>query len=270
MVLHGRAAALALAVLVGAGAPAVGSAQAAPPVEVEPVPPPLPPGHAPVVPPAPPVPEGAPGDAGPRPRPVPEGGLLPGELPPPSAIAARPASPGPGVERRTSVTLNFLALSTGVFTGSTGTWRAEVAIERALKARVGAAGYLAVGQVLDDERDDAWVAELAGQYRWYFRGRFDRGLYLAGTLGFWSIDPYVAWSLGGGVGLKHTLQGGLTVDLQLGLQLPVEWFRHDDGGNPPALRDAWEALLPGLVVGVGWSLDEGFAGRGVRPRSVPR
>jgi hypothetical protein len=191
-----------------------------------------------------------------------------GELPPPRAIAeppsrARAASPAE-LTRRTSLGVNLLGAGTGLVTDAAGTWRVEAVLERAVKPHVGAAGILAVGQVRKDGRDDAWTVELAGQGRWYFAGRFDRGAYLAGTLGFWSVDPYLAWSLGGGVGLKRTFAGGLTLDLLAGFQLPVEWFRHDDGGNPPTLWQAWRALLPGPMVTLGGSFDEGHGGSSSR------
>jgi hypothetical protein len=161
--------------------------------------------------------------------------------------------------------VNLLGLVPGPEEGADGTWRAEAVLERAFLPRVGAAAILSGGQVRKDGYDDATVFGLSAQYRWYFVGRFDRGVYLSGLLGFWSIDPYLAWSLGAGVGVKHTYGSGLTLDLHAGLQLPVNSFRRDEGGNPPALEDAWRAMLPGPLVSVGFSFHEEMR-RGARTR----
>jgi len=204
--------------------------------------------------------EPAPDDRPPRVPVIPRDDL---ELPPPRAIAEPPprARRWPDdLARRTSLGLNLLAFVPGPEAGASGTWRVEAVLERALRPTVGAAAILSGGQVRKDGRDDASSIGLSGQYRWYFAGRFDRGAYLAGTLGFWLVDPYIAWSLGGGIGLKHTFRSGFTIDLLAGLQLPVDSFRTDDGGNPPALEDAWRALLPGPLVSVGGAFDEGSTG----------
>jgi len=262
---------LRLAALLLAGLFAL-PARAAPP-DAAPIPAPVNPAD---LPPPPPPPEPSQAEAGaepatpaesPPPGELPETSeppgddeprLLPGELPPPRAIAVPPArtSPKP-LLRRSALTANVAGLARAPFGDHVGTWRMELALERAMKKLTGSAtGIVSVGQLRTDGRDDAWVAEIAGQYRWYFLGRFDRGVYAAGTLGFWAIDPYLSWALGGGLGLKHTGPGGLTLDLQAGLQIPVQWFRHDAGGNPPGFRDAWRTLLPGVLLNAGWSFDE--------------
>jgi hypothetical protein len=183
--------------------------------------------------------------------------LVPGELPPPRAIAVPAARPKPApLLRRTALTGNLAGFVRAPAGDHAGTWRAELALERAVKPTVSATGIVSAGRLRTDGRDDAWLAGVSGQYRWYFLGRFDRGAYVAGTLGFWAIDPYLAWALGGGVGLKHTGPAGLTLDLQAGLQVPMQRFRHDSGGEPPGFHDAWRTLLPGVLLNAGWSFDE--------------
>jgi hypothetical protein len=178
---------------------------------------------------------------------------------PPRAVAPPPhGPPGPppwpaDLTRRTSLGVNLLGFVPGPEEGALGTWRVEGVLERALRPRLGAAAIVSGGQVRKDGHDDATSAGLSAQFRWYAAGRFDRGVYLAGTLGFWILDPHVAWSLGGGVGYKRTFPGGFTLDLLAGLQLPVDEFRSSSGGNPPALDDAWRALLPGPLVSLGYS-----------------
>jgi hypothetical protein len=223
------AAALAVASALAGGAPALAAAQEAPP--------PPPPSAEEARPPRAPV---APGD---------------GALPPPRGVAPPPAAPvwPADLTRRTSLGVNVLGLVPGPEDGSDGTWRAEVVLEAAFRPRVGLAAIFSGGQVRKDGHDVATTVGFTAQYRWYFSGRFDRGGYLAGAVGFWLIDPYAVWSLGGGVGYKRTFTSGFTLDLQAGLQLPVDWFRSDDDGDPPDLEDAWRALIPGPLVSVGGS-----------------
>lgn len=195
--------------------------------------------------------------AAPRSPHAPLGSGADGVLSPPRAIAAPPRRPRwpADLHRRTSLGVNLLGLVPGPEEGSSGTWRVEGVVERAFRPRLSWAVIASGGRVLDDGFDGAFTLGISGQYRGYLRGRFDGGLYLAGTLGFWSIDPYIAWSLGGGVGYKRILAGGFTIDLLAGLQLPVDWFRHGERGNPPELEDAWRALLPGPLVSIGGSFD---------------
>jgi hypothetical protein len=259
---------LAALLLMGALAPAARAAEPpAPPEPVEPGTPLAPSKPAKTVEPSPPLAPSEPVE--PAPPPAMDAPLLvPGELPPPRAIAVPPAArrKEEPLLKRTALTGNLAGLVHAPAGDHAGTWRAELALERAVSRRVSAVGILSAGELRTDGRDGAWVAEVAGQYRWYFLGRVDRGLYAAGTLGFWAIDPYLAWALGGGLGLKHTGPWGLTVDLQAGLQLPVEWFRHDTRGNPPRFRDAWRTLLPGVLVNAGWSFEEATAGNRRRRR----
>jgi hypothetical protein len=184
----------------------------------------------------------------------------------PEAPAPRQLRPPP--PRDLVLLLDVASPAGNPFDGADHGWRLEALVERRMRrGRLGSAVVLGGGNVSVPGYASEWAAGITGQARWYALGDFERGLFVGGLLSFWRIGPHLAWAPGPLVGYRFTFPAGLAAEAHLGIPFPVDHFSTASGAGRVPFRDAWDAILPGVFVGVGASLRTGGP---LRPRDPPR
>lgn len=174
----------------------------------------------------------------------------------------------PPPPRNLVLLLDVGALAGNPFDGEDHGWRLEGLVERRMRrGSIGSAVALGGGNVSVPGYASEWALGITGQFRWYALGDFERGLFLGGLLSFWRIGPHLAWAAGPLAGYRFTFPAGLVAEAHLGIPFPVDHFSTSSNAGRVPFRDAWDAILPGVFVGVGASLRTGGP---QRPRDPPR
>ncbi len=183
----------------------------------------------------------------------------------PGEPAERQLRPPP--PRNLVLLLDLGALAGNPFDGADHGWRLEGLVERRMRGRIGSAVVVGGGNVSVPGYPSEWALGITGQVRWYALGDFERGLFLGGLVSFWRIGPYFTWAPGPLAGYRFTFPAGLVVEAHLGIPFSVDHFSAESTAGRVPFTDAWDAILPGVFVGVGASLRTGGA---QRPRDPPR
>lgn len=136
-------------------------------------------------------------------------------------------------------------------------FRVEGGVERRESARVSSAVVIGGGSARVEGYPEEWALGISGQLRWWALGDFERGLFLGGVLDFRRVGVHLMTGAGPLVGGRYTFPAGVVAEMHLGIPLLVDSFRTSDNPNRLPLRDAWNAMLPGVFVGVGASLSTG-------------
>jgi hypothetical protein len=172
----------------------------------------------------------------------------------------RPLRPPP--RRDLALLLDLGSLAGNPFDGANHGWRLEGLVERRMRrGSIGSALGFGGGNVSVPGYASEWALGVTGQFRWYALGDFERGLFLGGILSFWRIGPHFAWAPGPLVGYRYTFPLGLVAEAHLGIPFPVDHFSTGGAAGRVPFRDAWDAILPGVFLGVGAALRTGGPAR---------
>lgn len=174
----------------------------------------------------------------------------------PGEPAERQLRPPP--RRDLVLLLDVGSLAGNPFDGADHGWRLEGLVEKRMRrGRIGSAVGFGGGNVSVPGYASEWALGITGQFRWYALGDFEQGLFLGGLLSFWRIGPHLAWATGPLVGYRYTFPLGLVAEAHLGIPFPVDHFSTAGAADRVPFRDAWDAILPGVFLGVGAALRTG-------------